>query len=93
MKKTVIIAFALVFGGAMIVRAADANENWAKMCAKCDGADGAGQTKMGEKLEIKDFTDAKVQAGFKDEDVVKAIRKEEGTRMASYGWSSGGKPV
>ena len=30
---------------------------------------------MGEKLSIKDFTDAKVQAEFKDEDAIKAIKE------------------
>ena len=86
MKKTIIAAFALVFGATMIVRAADANENWTKMCAKCHGADGKGQTKMGQKLGIKDFSDAKVQAEFKDEDAIKAIKegvkdKEDKTLM------------
>jgi mono/diheme cytochrome c family protein len=51
--------------------AADAKENWAQHCAKCHGADGAGQTTMGKKLKLKDYTDAKVQAGFKDEDLLK----------------------
>jgi mono/diheme cytochrome c family protein len=51
--------------------AADAKENWQNLCAKCHGADGAGQTTMGKKLKLKDYTDAKVQAGFKDEDLLK----------------------
>jgi len=61
---------------AMLVSAsaADVKENWTKSCAKCHGADGKGDTKMGKKLEIKDFTDAKVQASFKDEDMLKAIK-------------------
>ena len=29
---------------------------------------------MGKKLDIKDFTDAKVQATLKDEDMLKAIK-------------------
>jgi cytochrome c6 len=53
--------------------AADAKENWTGMCAKCHGADGTGQTTMGKKFKLKDYTDAKVQAGLKDEEMLKAI--------------------
>ena len=35
---------------------------------------------MGQKLGVKDFTDAKVQAAIKDEDAVKAIK--EGVKNA-----------
>ena len=48
---------------------------WAKKCAGCHGPDGKGDTKMGKKLEIKDFTDAKYQASLKDEDMLKAIKE------------------
>ena len=68
--------------------AADVKENWEKDCAKCHGADGAGKTKMGEKLHIKDYTKAEVQAKIKDEAMVKAIKegvKEDGkTRMKAF---------
>ena len=62
---------------AMVVSAsaADVKENWAKSCAKCHGPDGKGDTKMGKKLEIKDFTDAKYQASLKDEAMFKAIKE------------------
>lgn len=53
--------------------AAPASENWENNCAKCHGADGKGQTKVGKKLQLKDYTDAKVQAEMKDEDMIKAI--------------------
>ena len=54
---------------------ADVQANWDTACAKCHGADGTGQTKIGKKLKIKDFTDAKVQAGFSDDEAFKAIRE------------------
>jgi cytochrome c553 len=57
------------------VSAADVKENWDKSCAKCHGPDGKGDTKMGKKLEIKDFTDAKVQADMKDDAMLKAIKE------------------
>ena len=58
---------------AALMHAAPAAENWENQCAKCHGADGKGQTKVGKKLNLKDYTDAKVQAAMKDEDMVKAI--------------------
>ena len=62
---------------AMVVSAsaADVKETWAKDCAKCHGPDGKGDTKMGKKLEIKDFTDAKYQDSLKDEAMLKAIKE------------------
>ena len=57
------------------VSAADVKENWEKSCAKCHGPDGKGDTKMGKKLEVKDFTDAKVQADMKDDAMLKAIKE------------------
>jgi cytochrome c553 len=75
MKKLVVISVALLIAGAVSVRAADAKENWDKSCAKCHGPDGKGDTKMGKKLEIKDFTDAKYQASLKDDAMLKAIKE------------------
>jgi len=86
MKKIIILATILGFTAAMTVAAADAKENYEKSCAKCHGADGKGQTKMGAKLGIKDYTDAKVQADLKDDAAFKAIKegvkdKEDKTLM------------
>ena len=53
--------------------AAPAAENWENNCTKCHGADGKGQTKVGKKLSLKDYTDAKVQADLKDDEMTKAI--------------------
>jgi cytochrome c551/c552 len=56
--------------------AADATENWtAKGCKACHGDDGKGQTPMGKKLNLKDFTDAKFQATFTDDQAFKAIKE------------------
>ncbi len=67
-----IFAGALIAAGAAIALAAPVAENWENHCAKCHGADGKGQTKAGKKLNVKDYTDAKVQADMKDEDMIKA---------------------
>jgi len=89
MKKLIIVSVALLIAGAVSVRAADAKENWEKNCAKCHGPDGKGKTKMGEKLAIKDYTDAKVQEALKDDAMTKAIKEgvKDGdkTKMKGFG--------
>ena len=75
MKKLIIVSVALLIAGAVTVRAADAKENWEKNCTKCHGPDGKGKTKMGEKLAMKDYSDAKVQDSLKDEAMTKAIKE------------------
>ena len=54
---------------------ADATANWKDQCVKCHGESGKGDTKMGKKLSISDFTDAKVQATFTDEEAFKAMKQ------------------
>src|SRR5215467_1811433 len=75
MKKTVLLTIAIAAGALLSVSAADVKENWEKACAKCHGPDGKGDTKMGQKLGIKDLTDAKIQAEFKDDQAFKSIKE------------------
>jgi cytochrome c553 len=75
MKKAIIITLFLFAAALTSVRAADAKDNWEKNCAKCHGPDGKGDTKMGKKLNIRDYTDAKVQATLKDDEATKAIKE------------------
>ena len=90
MKKLIVLGAALLIAGAVSARAADAKEIYEKDCAKCHGVDGKGKTKMGEKVGVKDYTDAKVQSEMKDEEMAKAIKegvKEKGTdkiRMKAF---------
>ena len=63
------LALALAAGAAQAATAAD---NWDNKCASCHGADGKAQTKMGKKLKVRDYTDAKVQAELKDDAMIKA---------------------
>src|SRR5690348_9892427 len=86
MKKLLILATVLGFVTAVTARAGDTKETWEKTCSKCHGPDGKGQTKMGQKLGVKDYTDAKVQADLKDDAAFKAIKeglkdKEDKTLM------------
>ena len=75
MKKIIVIGLALGLASALSASAADAKENYTQNCAKCHGADGKGDTKMGKKLGIKDYTDAKVQDELKDDAAFKAIKE------------------
>jgi cytochrome c553 len=75
MKKTTLLIMVLFVAGLSVGRAAEAKDNWDKSCAKCHGPDGKGATRMGKKLGIKDYTDAKVQAGFTDEEATKTIKE------------------
>ena len=75
MKKLLVIGltvFAISAGSAL---AGDAKATYESDCAKCHGSDGKGQTKMGQKLGIKDYTDAKVQDALKDDAAFKAIKE------------------
>ncbi len=88
MKKIIVLATLCVFAAAVSARAADAKEIWDKQCAKCHGANGKGDTNMGKKLGVKDYTDAKVQSSMTDEEMTKVIKqgKKEGdkTKMKAF---------
>jgi cytochrome c553 len=75
MKKLILITATFGFAAVLSASAADGKTNWDSLCAKCHGADGKGQTKMGQKLGVKDFTDAKVQAEIKDDAAFKTIKE------------------
>jgi cytochrome c6 len=68
------IALTVVTGllAAGVASAAPAADNWENLCASCHGADGKAQTKIGKKMKIRDYTDAKVQAELTDEVLYKA---------------------
>ena len=75
MKKLIALGMAGLFVASMSVRAEDAKAIYEKDCAKCHGADGKGDTKMGKRLGCKDYTDASVQAELKDDAAIKAIKE------------------
>ncbi len=88
MKKMLLLVTMLGLATALSAKAADAKENWGNLCAKCHGADGKGDTKMGQKLGCKDLSDAKVQADLKDDAAAKAIKeglkKDDKTLMKPF---------
>jgi cytochrome c553 len=75
MKKLLVIC--AIVAGFMVVntQAEDAKANYEKQCAKCHGPDGKGDTKMGKKLAVKDYSDAKVQGAMKDDAAFKSLKE------------------
>ncbi len=53
--------------------AADGKALYEEHCAKCHGADGKGNTKMGQKLGAKDYSNAKTWENLTDAKAVKAV--------------------
>ena len=81
MKRTtsVIAAMMLAFSGAAF--GADAGALWAQHCASCHGKDGSGNTAMGKKLGVKDYTKSQ---SFSDAEAANVIKNGKG-KMKAYG--------
>ena len=75
MKKIILLTALCGLAATFATKGAEAKENWDTLCAKCHGADGKGDTKIGAKLGCKDFTDATVQAALKDDAAFKALKE------------------
>ena len=75
MKKKYLCLLAVLGLTLVSVRAEDAKVNFDAKCSACHGKDGKGETKAGQKLGARDFTDAKVQESMKDEAMFKAIKE------------------
>ena len=85
-----VVGVCLSTGFAASARAEEAKVIWAKTCAACHGKDGKGDTKMGKKVDVKDYTEAKTWADFKEEKAIKSVKEgikdDKGKeRMKAYG--------
>jgi len=75
MKRLLSISLLLLAASVLSARAEEAKAIFEKQCAKCHGTDGKGDTKLGKKAGVKDYTDAKVQAEMKDDAAFKAVKE------------------
>jgi len=79
MKRTlpIIIASLTFIGPSMAeeTETIDPVQVWTKNCKKCHGEEGKGDTKIGQKFGVRDYSDPAVQASFKDEEIVKATKE------------------
>ena len=61
MKKLFMLSIAAMALATLSAHAGDAKSIYADNCTKCHGADGKGDTKMGQRLGVKDYSTAAVQ--------------------------------
>jgi cytochrome c553 len=73
--KSTIITTALLLLLTATTQADDTKALYEKTCASCHGKDGRGQTTMGRKVGVKDYTDAKVQTELTDDKAMKTINE------------------
>ncbi|PTX94566.1 cytochrome c [Opitutus sp. ER46] len=75
MKTKMVVLAGLLAAAVPAAFAADAKTNWEDHCARCHGATGKADSKMGQKLKLRDYSDPKVQAAFTDEQLLEATMK------------------
>jgi mono/diheme cytochrome c family protein len=80
MKAIISVITAIVFASSGAAFGADAGALWAQNCASCHGKDGSGNTAMGKKLGVKDYTK---NQSFSDADAANVITNGKG-KMKAY---------
>jgi cytochrome c6 len=80
MKRKIIAFAAIIIASASIGFGADAAATWAQNCASCHGKDGSGNTMMGKKLAVKDYTK---EQSFSDAEATNVIKNGKG-KMKAY---------
>lgn len=74
MKLTTAAILTIALFSAGSVLAADGKALYEQHCAKCHGADGKGETKMGKKLGARDYSNARTWEGLTDAAATKAVK-------------------
>jgi cytochrome c553 len=86
-----VMAAALLLAAVPAATADDASALWSKNCASCHGQDGKGKTKMGEKLKVRDLTDAAVKAKLDktkvEDSMKKGVKGDEGDKLVMKAFS------
>ncbi len=80
MKLIISVIIGTVFVSSGAAFGADAGALWAQNCASCHGKDGSGNTTMGKKLGLKDYTK---EQGFSDAEAANVIKNGKG-KMKGY---------
>jgi len=80
MKLITSVIVAIVFASSGAAFGADAAVLWGQHCASCHGKDGSGNTMMGKKLGLKDYTK---EQGFSDAEAANVIKNGKG-KMKGY---------
>jgi cytochrome c6 len=75
MKRKIFLFATIIIASAGLGFAADASALWAQHCASCHGKDGSGNTMMGKKLGVKDYTK---EQGFSDAEATNIIENGKG---------------
>jgi len=81
MKRKIGLVLAAIISSAGIAAAADASAIWAANCASCHAKDGSGNTMMGKKLGVKDYTK---DQGFSDAEAANVIKNGK-DKMKGFG--------
>jgi cytochrome c6 len=80
MKRKIFVLATIIIASAGISVAADAAANWNQLCASCHGKNGSGNTAMGKKLALKDYSK---NQGFSDAEATNVIKNGKG-KMKGY---------
>jgi cytochrome c6 len=80
MKLTTSVLLAIFIASSGAAFGADAAALWGQHCASCHGKDGSGNTAMGKKLDVKDYTK---NQSFSDAEAANVIKNGKG-KMKGY---------
>jgi mono/diheme cytochrome c family protein len=80
MKPLISVIVAIVFASSGAAFGADPAALWGQHCASCHGKDGSGNTTMGKKLGVKDYTKSQ---SFSDAEAANVIKNGKG-KMKAY---------
>lgn len=88
MYKSTLWILAAIFGLSLSTYAVDkeaTEKNWKRHCSKCHADDGSGDTRLGKRLEVIDYTDPESLKKFSDEELFDMTKDGvEDTKMPGY---------